>query len=139
MSLETREIYNVEVVRDAESGSILREIWRDVDGKKHRFGDAPAVTHYDPQSGLAIQFEYFWHGLEHRLNGPSLEVLDPKTRVVVLENWKNYGIYNEEIVSIINRDHNSGMVLSAYIVQNGNAKKVNLDSDGTTEFNPGPI
>lgn len=80
---------------DKDTGGIVREDWRDSQGKLHRGGDKPARVVINPYTKVIEREEYFIHGKAHRLlkGAPSRIDRDPQSGKVVFEEWKQQGEY----------------------------------------------
>jgi hypothetical protein len=102
MQIET-EKYEVEIQRDPTSGRVVCEIWEHPDDRQpittggwtrlpppreraHRIG-GPAVTRWDPTTGVAVREAWYIRGRRHREDGPALVKRDPQTGRVVSSFW----------------------------------------------------
>lgn len=55
---------------DCKDHPIVHEAWY-MDGFRHR-DDGPAVSEFDPKSGIAVHEQWYWLDLVHRSDGPAI-------------------------------------------------------------------
>lgn len=80
------EEYKVTIERDKKTGRQLAQYWRNLDGQLGR-GDKPAIIHFDLNTGLHERVETYNDGKLHCLNGPAIEIFDPKRNALLEEHW----------------------------------------------------
>ena len=107
MKLTYTEKAFVETEVDFHTRKPHREIWRNEEGQKHRGRDLPAVVTYDPETGEVMRKEYWFKGMQHRVDGPADEDINPENGVVTHEVWYRF----DELLGGISRDPDTGSII----------------------------
>ena len=114
------EEFSVRVVRECHSDRIVSKAYYDDRMREHRTGDKPSFVEFDPASGNPIYIHYAIHGEEHREGGKSsFQLIDPRTNVISYERWLEHGRPRDNGVTVIERDPQTGDVISVIRRENG--------------------
>lgn len=102
------ENYSITILRHAETGMRVREIWN-TDNKKHRL-DGPAERVWNEQTGKLVMEAYFVNGRGHRERQPYMRRWDKTTGHLITEVWAQLGttLRNPNLPSIIEYDPQTG-------------------------------
>jgi hypothetical protein len=84
------ENYTVQIWRDTKTGVVIREDWRDADGRPHRIG-GPSLFERDPETQVLTHESWNRNGLTHRDDGPSVINRDSKTGRTTYSAWYQNG------------------------------------------------
>lgn len=114
MTKTFKEEFQLVRERNLSTDELVMETYRDKEGRLHGGLTDPAVIKYAPGE-KPYHFEYWHHGLEHRLDGePSTITIDPDTDVIIFERYCEGGEKHRARHSgpaIIRRDPKTGAVL----------------------------
>lgn len=108
----TKELHSVETYRDATTGDIVSEKWRNKDNQFDR-KDGPAVISRDPSTGILFQEDWYRNGTYHRDGGPACIRRDPVNGGVMLASWYDHGKrHRADGPAVIQRDSSTGAIIN---------------------------
>ena len=109
------EKFQVTVLREQHTDRVLSIRYEDDQGNLHRTGGLPALEVVDPSTSRLVIQQFAEHGAEHRAGGqPSYVESDPDTGKVLVVRWQERGIARLNGAAIVYRDPSTGEVVEAF-------------------------